>query len=72
MLSNDEIKQIFFHCNNKSPDGSYADDVDILEFGQKVAAVVALKAVKEERQKCIEFVMSLNTEVGRALAEKRG
>ena len=72
MLSNEELKQIFFHCDNKSPDGCFADDVDILEYGHKVAAVVIQKAVKVEREKCIEFVMSLNTEVGKALAEKRG
>lgn len=72
MLSNEDIKQIFLHCDNKDPNGSYANDVDIFEFGQKVAAVVAIQAAKKEREKCIEFVMSLNTEVGRALAEKRG
>lgn len=72
MLSNEELKQIFFYCDNKNPDGSFADDVDILEYGHKVAAIAIHKAVKAEREKCIEFVMSLNTEVGKALAEKRG
>lgn len=71
MLSNEDIKQIFLYCDNKDPNGAYANDVDIFEFGQKVAAVVAIKAAKEERQKCIEFVMSLNSEVGKALADKR-
>lgn len=71
MVSNEDIKQIFFYCDHKDPNGSYADGVDIFEFGQKVAAVVAIQAAKEEREKCIEFVMSLNSEVGKALAEKR-
>ena len=72
MLSNEEVKQIFFYCNNKSPDGCFANEVDILEFGHKVAAVAVQKAVKEERKKCIEFVTSLNIEIGKALAQKRG
>lgn len=36
-LDTDDIKQVFFYCENKDPDGFYANDVDILEFGQKMA-----------------------------------
>jgi hypothetical protein len=72
MLSNEDIKQIFFYCDNKDPQGSFADDVDIYEFGKKVSAVAAVMAARQERQKCIEFVASLNAEVAKALEEKRG
>jgi hypothetical protein len=72
MLSNEDIKQIFFYCDNKDPEGSYADNVDIYEFGKKVSAVAAVMAAREERKKCIEFVASLNAEVAKALEEKRG
>ena len=36
MLTNDHIKAIFLECNNKDPDGMYADDVDVMEFGRKL------------------------------------
>ena len=72
MISDEDIKQIFFYCDHRDPNGSYADGVDILEFGKKLSAFVAAQAAREERVKCIEFVNSLNTEVGKALAEKRG
>lgn len=72
MLSNEEIKQIFFYCDNKDPNGSYADNVDIFEFGKKVAAVAAVMGAREERKLCAEFVRTLNVEVAKALEEKRG
>lgn len=72
MLDKEDIKQIFFYCDFRDPEGFYANDVDIIEFGQKLAAYVAVQVAKEERKKCVEFVRSLNTEVAKALEEKRG
>ena len=40
MLSPEDIKQIFFYCNNKDPEGFYADGVDIIEFAKKIEAFV--------------------------------
>lgn len=40
MLTPEDIKQIFFYCSNKDPDGFYADDVDIIEFAKKIEAFV--------------------------------
>ena len=71
MLSEEEIKQIFFYCDNKNPNGFYADNVDIMEFANKVAAVAMIDGDRKERQHCIEFVRTLNVEVARALEEKR-
>ncbi len=36
-LDPDDIKQVFFYCENRNPEGFYANDVDIIEFGQKMA-----------------------------------
>ena len=72
MLSEEEIKQIFFYCDNKNPNGFYADDVDIMEFANKVAAVAMIDGARKERQRCVEFVRTLNVEVAKALEEKRG
>lgn len=72
MLSEEEIKQIFFYCDNKDPNGFYANDVDIIEFANKVAAVAIIDGARKERQHCVEFVRTLNVEVAKALEEKRG
>ena len=39
MLSNDDIKQLFFYCSNEDKDGYYAE-VDILEFARIIEAYV--------------------------------
>jgi hypothetical protein len=71
MLSNETIQQIFFYTTNDNPEGVYADDVDILEFAQKIEAYVRIEAMREERSACIKLVKSLNTEVAKALEENR-
>ena len=67
MLSNIEIKSIFLECENKNPDGMYADDVDVLEYARAVE-----KAVREdERRACVTLVKSLKYDVARALEDYR-
>ena len=71
-LTKDEVKQVFLSCEMKDPDGLYADDVELYELTKAIEQRVALKFARAERAQCIEFVQSLNTEVARALTEKRG
>jgi len=33
------VKQVYFQCNNKSPDGLYPVEVDLVEFSEKLIAV---------------------------------
>ena len=47
MISEDDIKQVFFRCHHKDPKGFYADGVDIIEFGQKLAALIEAKLSKK-------------------------
>jgi len=78
MLSEHDIKMVLMDCKSQDPSepvdpkGLYADNLDIIEFGQKVEEKVALLYARKERAECIKFVKSLNFEVARALAEKRG
>lgn len=71
-LDKDDIRQVFVACDFIDPDGLYANDVDIFEFADKLIQVASFKVARAEREKCIEFVESLNTEVAKALKEKRG
>jgi hypothetical protein len=71
MLTDVQIKAIFLECNNKNPDGLYADDVDLLEFGRKLETEARQQATLEERDTCIKFVRTLNSEVAKALEDWR-
>jgi hypothetical protein len=71
MLTDVQIKAIFLECNNKNPDGLYADDVDLLEFGRKLETEARQQAITEERDTCIKFVRTLNSEVAKALEDWR-
>jgi hypothetical protein len=71
MITDTQIKGIFLDCNNKNPDGLYADDVDLLEFGRKLEEMARKESATEERDACIKFVRSLNVEVAKALEDWR-
>lgn len=78
MLTEDDLKHILMACKSQDPSepidpkGLYTDNLDIIEFGRKIEEKVALIYARKERAECIKFVKSLNFEVARALAEKRG
>ena len=72
MLSNEEIKQIFFSCEMTDPESLYADDVDVYEFAKKVEAHIKDEFLQKERKKCVHFVNSLNPTVAKALSEWKG
>jgi len=72
MLTKEEMRKVFLSCDMLDKDGLYADDVDVYELCAAVERAVALKYANAERAECIKFVRSLNTEVARALSEKRG
>lgn len=72
MLTKEEMRNVFLSCDMLDKDGLYADDVDVYELCAAVEKAVALKYARAERVECIKFVRSLNTEVARALSEKRG
>jgi len=69
-LSENDIKQVFFSSNMDNFEGYDLDE--LLDFADKLILTVAEDIAKRERELCIEFVNSLNTEVGKALRDKRG
>jgi len=69
-LSEDDIKQVFFQTKMDDPNGYDLDE--LLDFADKVILTASFNIARTERELCIEFVESLNTEVAKALREKRG
>jgi len=69
-LSENDIKQVFFRSKMDNPEGYDFDE--LLDFADKLIVTATMDIARRERELCIEFVESLNTEVAKALREKRG
>jgi hypothetical protein len=70
-LSEDEIKQIYFYCDEKLPNAIYADEVDIIQFANKVVLYAVSKFVLQEHERCVTIVKDMNREVGNSLENQR-
>ena len=71
MLSTEDFKQIFFYCGNEDPNGYYANDVDIIEFGRKVEQVVQAKQKPMTEDQILDFMMNVKLgENGDALLDR--
>ena len=71
MLSEEEIKQIYFYCDEKLPDAIYADEVDIIQFANKIEQYVKVQYARKEHARCVEIVKDMNRAVGEALENQR-
>lgn len=65
------VKQVFFYVDDKDPNGVYADNVNLLDFAQKLYAVVRREIAREEHARCVEIVSHMNREVSNALNTQR-
>lgn len=63
MLSEDDIRDIFFLSDRPRKDALIADEVDIVQFGQNIARFVAA----QEHQRCCDIAKSYNTAVAELL-----
>jgi hypothetical protein len=72
MLSEEQIKQIYFATDHEDPEGLRADEVDIYAFARKVEEHLNSESAKKERKKCVAFVASLNPTVAQALKDWKG
>jgi hypothetical protein len=70
LLNEDIVKQIFFYSDEKRKDALLANEVDICQFADKLERWLQVAIARQEHQRCVELVSSLNREVGRVLAEK--
>jgi hypothetical protein len=70
-LSEETVKQIFFYCDEKRPNSLYADEVDILQFAEKIALFIAPQVAMKEHQRCVQIVNDMNREVGNSLNNQK-
>ena len=71
-MTKEDIKAVFLACDMKNPEGLYADEVDVYEFGDKLIQTIAYRAARAERAECLKIVNSLNPLIGQALEKNRG
>ena len=70
-LNEELIKQIFFQSDRPRKDALLADDVDIVQFAEKLEAVLRPMIAKEEHQRCVKIVSHMNREVACGLENMR-
>lgn len=71
MLNEELIKQIFFQSDRPRKDALIADEVDIVQFAEKLIAVARIDIMRDEHARCVQIVSDMNREVGNALANQR-
>jgi hypothetical protein len=71
MLSEELIKQIFFQSDRPRRDAILADEVDIMQFAEKLIAVARIDIMRAEHERCVKIVSEMNSAVGNALANQR-
>lgn len=67
-LSDETIKQIYFYCDTNDPAAIIADEVDIVQFANKLLAYAHPHLAKAEHERCVRVVQGMNKEVAAALA----
>lgn len=70
-LSEELVKQVFFYSDEKRPDAVIADEVDIVQFAEKLEAVLRPLIQREEHQRCVTIVSHMNPEVAKGLDTQR-
>ena len=70
-LNEELVKQVFFYSDEKRPDPLIADEVDILQFAQKLEAVLRPMIAAEEHKRCVTIGAHMNREVANKLQNQR-
>ena len=70
-LSEELVKQVFFYSDEKRPNPLIADEVDILQFAEKIEAVLRPLIAADEHKRCVSIVAHMNREVANKLQNQR-
>ena len=70
-LSEEMVKQVFFQSDEKRPDPLIADEVDIVQFAEKLELTLRPLIAAEEHKRCVTIVAHMNREVASALQGQR-
>ena len=59
-LNPEDIKQVFFYCDNRDPNGYYADGIDVIEFGQKIGAFALAQKRPMTEDEIVDFMINVD------------
>lgn len=71
-VDEDLIKQVYFQCNNQLKNGIYPNEIELIEYSEKLILVAGAAIAKAEREEILKIVDALNPEVARVVRERRG
>jgi hypothetical protein len=66
------IKQVYFQCNNQIKNGIYPDEIELIEYSEKLILTAGQAIAKAERDEILKIVDALNPEIARVIRERRG
>jgi hypothetical protein len=66
-MNEDTIKQVFFQSDRPRKNALLADEVDIVQFAQNIAALVRVRTARAEHQRCVRIVAEFNEDIAREL-----
>jgi hypothetical protein len=70
-LSEEMVKQVFFQSDEKRQDPLIADEVDIVQFAEKLELTLRPLIAAEEHKRCVTIVAQMNREVASKLASQQ-
>jgi hypothetical protein len=71
-VNEDLIKQIYFQCNNQLKNGIYPDEIELIEYSEKLILVAGAAIAKAEREEILKIVDALNPDIARVIRDRRG
>jgi hypothetical protein len=56
-MTEEEVKMIYMYCHNKSPDGLYPTEVDLIEFANKMESYLGVQRtiMRQAISECIDW-----------------
>jgi hypothetical protein len=70
-MNDDTIKQVFFQSDRPRKNALIANEVDIIQFANNIAALVRVRTARAEHQRCVRIVAEFNEEIARELEQLR-
>ena len=70
-LSEEMVKQVFFQSDEKRKDPLIADEVDIVQFAEKLELALRPLIAAEEHKRCVTIVAHMNREALEATRRNR-
>jgi len=71
MMDEATIKQVYFQSDRPRRDALIADEVDIVQFAQNIAALVRLHTAHAEHQRCVKIVADYDAAIAKELSKRR-